>query len=300
VHIRVLGAAAGGGFPQWNCGCSNCLRLRQGRFNGKARTQTQLAVSADDKTWFLLNASPDLRSQIESYPPLHPRAESFRDSPIAGAVLTSAEVDAALGLLLLRESQPFSIYATRAVRDILECDNSLFQVLQRQPDQVKWQCLVPGVRFPLNESGIDCLSMTSGESFPGFVSPTRRNSFEAAEAVIGIVLEHNGRRVAVVPGASHVTADWLACFETCDAIFFDGTFWSEDELIRLVISSKAARDMGHQPVPATLAALSSVPARKIFIHINNTNPMLDEDSEQFRTARAAGWEIAWDGMDVVV
>src|SRR4051794_17022455 len=136
MHVRILGAAAGGGFPQWNCSCSNCRRLRQGTFPGAARSQTQLAVSSDGEHWFLVNASPDLRYQIASFPPLNPRPTSLRNSPIRGVILTSAEVDAALGLLLLRESQPLVVYATEPVRQILAEDNNLFAVLQRQPDQV--------------------------------------------------------------------------------------------------------------------------------------------------------------------
>jgi pyrroloquinoline quinone biosynthesis protein B len=300
VHIRVLGAAAGGGFPQWNCSCSNCRRLRQGRFHGHPRTQAQLAISTNDTNWFLLNASPDLRYQIECFPPLHPHTSHVRHSPITGVVLPSAEVDAALGLLLLRESQPFTVYATNAVRQILISDNSLFQVLRRQADQVRWISVLPGVPFALGDSGIECLPVSTDGGFPGFVSEVRVNDFEPAEAVLGMFLEHSGRRVALFPGASRVRPEWLEQFKTCDVVFFDGTFWSEDELIRLQGSGKTARQMGHQPVADSLRALAGIKARKIFIHINNTNPMLDEDSEEFRKVRDAGWEIAFDGMDLVL
>src|SRR5437763_569557 len=141
MHVRVLGAAAGGGFPQWNCSCPNCRRLRQGSLRGTARSQAQLAISTDTENWFLLNASPDLRYQIESLSPLHPRVISVRHSPINGIVVTSAEVDAAIGLLLLRESQPLAVYATAAVQQLLMEDNSYFGVLRRQPDQVHWQTI---------------------------------------------------------------------------------------------------------------------------------------------------------------
>jgi coenzyme PQQ biosynthesis protein B len=143
MYVRVLGAAAGGGFPQWNCSCSNCRRLRQGTFPGTARSQAQLAISANGENWILANASPDLRYQIESFSPLCPRPASLRQSPIAGVILTSAEVDAALGLLLLRESQPFAVYATGAVRQILADDNTIFRVLHRQTDQVQWRTAAP-------------------------------------------------------------------------------------------------------------------------------------------------------------
>ncbi|MBV8070095.1 MAG: pyrroloquinoline quinone biosynthesis protein PqqB [Acidobacteriaceae bacterium] len=300
MHIRVLGAAAGGGFPQWNCSCTNCLRLRQGRFHGQPRTQAQLAVSTDDASWYLLNASPDLRFQIESFPPLHPQAACLRHSPIAGIVLPSAEVDAALGLLLLRESQPLTVYATSAVRQILTDDNSLFQVLRRQRNQVKWISMMPDVPFALQDSGLECLPVSTDGGFPGFVPEGRRKELDPREAVLGVFLQHQGHRVAVFSGASRVCPDWLEEFNRCDVVFFDGTFWSDDELIQLQGSGKTAREMGHQPVQETVRALAKITARKIFIHINNSNPILDEDSEEFRMTRDAGWEVAFDGMDLVV
>jgi pyrroloquinoline quinone biosynthesis protein B len=300
MHIRVLGAAAGGGFPQWNCSCSNCRRLRQGRFKGTPRTQAQFAISADETNWFLVNASPDLRSQIEAFPLLHPHSSHVRHSPIAGLVLLSAEVDAALGLLLLRESQPLNLYATDAVRQILMADNSVFQVLCRQSDQVTWMRVVPGISFSLADSGIRCLPVSTEGGFPGFVSKERAAQFDPAEAVLGTVLEHGGQRVGLFPGAARVTPEFLALLKTCHLVFFDGTFWADDELIRLQGSGKTARQMGHQPVQDTLLALADIEARKVFIHINNTNPILDEGSEEYRHVREAGWEISFDGMNLTL
>ena len=174
----MLGAAAGGAFPQWNCSCANCRRLRQGRFTGQARSQTQLAISADSEAWYLVNASPDLRYQIESFPPLHPHGSHARHSPIAGLILSSAEVDAALGLLLLRESQPLKVYASDGVRNILTCDNSMFQVLRRQVDQVRWLRLCSGDSVLLDASGIACLPVSTGGGYPGFVAADRAASLE--------------------------------------------------------------------------------------------------------------------------
>ncbi|HEX4170694.1 MAG TPA: pyrroloquinoline quinone biosynthesis protein PqqB [Bryobacteraceae bacterium] len=300
MHIRVLGAAAGGGFPQWNCSCSNCRRLRQGRFKGEPRTQAQFAISTDETNWFLLNASPDLRFQIEAFSLLHPHHSHIRHSPIGGLILLSAEVDAALGLLLLRESQPLTVYATDAVRHILTDDNSFFQVLRRQTDQVTWIRVQTGVSFALADSAIQCLPVSTEGGFPGFVSEERTAQFDSAEAVLGIVLEHGGRRVGLFPGVSRVQPDLLAILRTCDLVFFDGTFWSDDELIRLQGSGKTARQMGHQPVRETLPALAGIKARKVFIHINNTNPILDEGSEEYQRVRDAGWETGFDGMDLVL
>ncbi len=300
MHIRVLGAAAGGGFPQWNCSCPNCRRLRQGGFAGRARSQAQLAISTDDHAWFLVNACPDLRYQIEDFPPLHPQNSDIRHSPVQGIVLLSAEVDAALGLLLLRESQPFAVYSTDAVRQLLTLDNTLFQVLRRQADQVRWHAVSPGNRFSLGDSDIECLPLSAGGGFPGFVPPERADEFSLVEAVLGMLFEYKGRRAAFFPGAPRVNPEWLEHFKTCDVIFFDGTFWSDDELIRLQGHGKTARQMGHQPVVDTVPALAGVNARKILIHINNTNPILDEQSKEFREVRDAGWEIAFDGMDLVL
>src|SRR5579884_3763287 len=166
MYIRVLGAAAGGAFPQWNCSCCNCRRLRQGHFSGSRRSQNQLAVSADGTDWILVNASPDLRDQIESFPPLHPHASTSRNSPIVGVVVLSAEVDAALGLLVLREFQALTVYATSAVRSILTESNSLFGVLRRVPNQVTWIDLVPGEPLLIGESGIRCIPVAVGSGYP--------------------------------------------------------------------------------------------------------------------------------------
>jgi pyrroloquinoline quinone biosynthesis protein B len=305
--VKVLGAAAGGGFPQWNCCCANCRRLRNKEFPGTARSQTQLAISADSSEWFLINASPDLRYQIEGSLFLHPDSSNTRHTPINGVVLTCAEVDAALGLLLLRESQPLNVYATAGVRKLLVEDNSLFGVLRRHTDQVGWHDVVPGKSFSLDSihghpTGIFCTSISTHADFPGHVPPDRAKQLNGADAVIGLFIEHQSRQIAFFPGALAIEPEWLERMETCDAIFFDGTFWSDDELIRIQGDGKTAREMGHLPVgdaDGTLKLLSCLKRpRKIFIHINNTNPMLDESSEEHRRVLEAGWELATDGMEI--
>ncbi len=307
MYVRVLGAAAGGGFPQWNCSCTNCRRLRQGNFDGSARSQAQLAISADAEDWFLVNASPDLRYQIESFSPLHPSSTSFRDSPIHGVLLTSAELDAALGLLLLRESQPFVVYATESVRQLLLEDNDVFNVLRRRPDQVEWRCMALNESFELQRrnrepTGIRCTAISAGGGFPGHVPPERRNVLKVSEAVVGLVFEHNSKRMAFLPGAPAISPEWMMELSGCDLMLVDGTFWSDDELLRVQGGAKTARQMGHLPVGGTggtTEALSSLTRpRKVFIHINNTNPMLDEASAEHGEMRAAGWELAFDGMDL--
>jgi len=249
-----------------------------------------------------VNASPDLRSQIESFPPLTPRPTQSRQSPITGVILTSAEIDASLGLLLLRESQPLVVFATEPVRRVLTEDNSLFAVLQREPDQIRWVRIAPGRAFELDSTAIRCTPVSTHGAFPGFVRPERAAQFDASGAVIGLILEEASRRVAFFPGAPRVASEWFDDMAGCDAILFDGTFWSDDELIRVKGRGKTGRQMGHLPVGdagGTLEQFSGLATpRKIFIHINNTNPMLDEESAEYHRVRASGWELAFDGMEI--
>jgi pyrroloquinoline quinone biosynthesis protein B len=304
MRVKILGSAAGGGFPQWNCACPNCRALRAGTFRGKARTQAQLAVSADTKSWFLLGASPDLRAQIEATTELYPR-EGIRQSPIAGAVLANADIDHVLGLLLLRELQPLRVYATDSVRRIVTEDNSMFAMLQRVPDQVTWNEFPPGTSFPLltavgEQSGLRCLALPLGNHYPAYVSAPRRSQLALFEASQGFVLESpSGGRLAYMPAVPQLEEGLLREFESADVLLFDGTFWSDDELIRIQGSGQTARQMGHVPVSSADGSLSRLAGlrrpRKIYIHINNTNPMLNESGPEYAQVREAGWEIAEDG-----
>ncbi len=305
--VRVLGSAAGGGFPQWNCACPNCSSLRAGTFHGQGRTQTQLAITADFETWFLLGASPDLRTQIESTPGLHPRRATnvTRHSPIAGAVLLNADIDHVLGLLLLRELQPLRVYATKSVRRIVTKDNSMFAMLQRVPNQVSWIEFAPGASFTLSDaegedSGLRCRTLPLGTHFPAYVSAPRRSQLSPLESSLGAIIEStSGKRLAFMPAIPRLEANLIKQFESCDVIFIDGTFWSADELIRIQGSAQSAWDMGHVPVSSSEGSLAKLAhvrhPRKIYVHINNTNPMLNEDSPEYRQVREAGWEIAEDG-----
>jgi pyrroloquinoline quinone biosynthesis protein B len=310
--VKILGSAAGGGFPQWNCACANCRLLRAGNFAGKARTQTQLAISGDGRTWFLLGASPDLRAQIEATPELHPRAEgdATRHSPIAGAVLLNADVDHALGLLLLRELQPLHVYATPSIHRILTKDNSMFAMLQRVPGQVTWTDYQPGSKFLLTtaaaqDSELRCQALPFGMHFPAYVSDARRSQLHPLESSLGLIVESpSGKRLAFMPAVPRF-ADWmLKQFESCDVLLFDGTFWNESELIDLQGSKQTAGDMGHMPVSGpggSLALLEEVKRpRKIYVHINNTNPILNEAGPEHRQVREAGWEIAEDGWQLEI
>jgi pyrroloquinoline quinone biosynthesis protein B len=309
MRVKILGSAAGGGFPQWNCVCVNCRAVRAGSFHGKARTQTQIAITQDDQSWFLLGASPDLRAQIEATPELHPRAQSGREaprhSPIAGVVLANADLDHVLGLLLLRELQPLRVHATASVRSILRQDNTMFGMLERVANQASWEDFTPGESFPLvgpagEDSGLRGRTVSLGTHFPAYVSAARQAELAPRESSLGLLIDSaSGKRLAYMPAIPAIDDALLGEFESADLLFFDGTFWTDDELIRTQGSGHTARQMGHVPVSSSEGSLKKLAGlrrpRKIYLHINNTNPMLDESGPEYRQVREAGWEIAEDG-----
>jgi pyrroloquinoline quinone biosynthesis protein B len=245
-----------------------------------------------------LGASPDLARQIESNPCLHPR-QGLRDSPIASVILTCAEVDQSLGLLLLREMQPFIVYATASVRDILLSDNSMFRMLHRVPRQVEWRAITPGTPFDLEDS-MQVEAIPMGGGYPSYVSAERLARCRADEAVVGLSVRCGDRSMLFLPGVPEIDDALLARMERSDLLLLDGTFWSDDEFIRVWPEARTARAMGHLPISGPSGSLERLAAlrrpRKVFIHINNTNPILDEDSDAYRTVREAGWEVACDGM----
>jgi len=300
--VRVLGAAAGGAFPQWNCACTQCQRLRSGTFAGHPRTQAQVAISEDRVSWTLLNASPDLRVQIEATPQLWPSGNSLH-SPVQSVVITAAEADTVAGLLSLREFQPLDIYATSAVLKILREDNSLFALLDRVPRQASWIEIQPDVAFAVGQLQFKPFSLPGG--FPGFVPADRKAELDAEQAVLGLWIESpSGGRMAYLPGVAKIEDSWREWLDQCDLLLFDGTFWTEDELCRVRGGGKPASAMGHLPLSGACGSLAQLRdiqcARKIFFHINNTNPILDESSEAFAQVRDAGWEVARDGMEIEV
>jgi pyrroloquinoline quinone biosynthesis protein B len=308
--VKILGSAAGGGFPQWNCACANCSALRAGTFRGPARSQTQVAISEDGENWFLLGASPDLRAQIEATAALHPRpnaSNGARRSPISGVVLQSADLDHVLGLLLLRELQPLHVYATAPVLRILRERNSMFGMLNRVPNQIAWHAIVPGAEFALmagdRPSGLRCEAVGLSNRYPAYAREAEGAS-TAPEAVVGVFASVSGKTLACFPAVAQWDDALLERLRSADVVLIDGTFWSDDELIRVQGSGQTAREMGHLPVGGPggmLECLRDVKRpRKIFVHINNTNPMLEERSAERRMALAAGWEIAEDGWEFEV
>jgi pyrroloquinoline quinone biosynthesis protein B len=302
MHILILGSAAGGGFPQWNCGCGNCVGVRNNKFPGKARTQAQIAISSDSSSWFLAGASPDLARQIEKSPHLHPRAS--RDSPITGVVLSSADLDHVLGLLLLRELQPLRVYAASSVLSILREENSMFGMLNRVEPQVVWTPINSESPFPLlsadgNDSGLRCEVLYLSGRYPKYVK-AQAARLDLAQAGAALFFKSaSGARVAYLPAVGNVSNALLERIEGADLLLFDGTFWSDDELIRVQGRGETAHQMGHTPVEESLSLLKDIKVgRRMFIHLNNTNPILNETSDEHRAVRQAGWEVAEDNWQV--
>src|SRR5258707_4647724 len=310
MRIKILGSAAGGGFPQWNCACVNCRRFREGTLRGTARTQTQIAFAPDldANIWFLVCASPDLRAQILATPEMAPQTKSEPHSPIGGVFLSSADVDSVMGLLHLREFQSFFVFAAAAVQRILKKENKIFGALDRADPPVQWQVLSSKGRLGchLSESpgeapAFVCVTIPLGGAYPDYVSEELQRTLSGEEAVLGFVFEQNGKSVFIAPSLSGRNSEWTKAAASSDLVLIDGTFWSDDELIRTGRSKRTAREIGHLPLSGADGLLEQFPksakGRKVLIHINNTNPILDEDSAEHRAALDAGFEIAYDGME---
>lgn len=307
MKIRVLGAAAGGGFPQWNCNHPNSRRARSGDPKAAPRTQSSITLSADGVHWFLFNASPDLRQQLNDNDVLHPR-QGLRHSPIEGVVLTNADVDHVTGLLTLRESQPFIVYGTARVLGVLGA-NSIFNVLN--PAFVQRTPIRLGEEFELKGPAGYCSGLwVRPFSVPGKVAlwledATRGPNFGSVEEdTIGLEVTDRagGRRFFYIPGCAAMTPEIAARLRGADLVFFDGTLWVDDEMIRDGVGVKTGARMGHMSVSGpggTMAAFQDLDIRRrIFIHINTTNPILLDDSAERRAVNDAGWEVAYDGMSV--
>jgi pyrroloquinoline quinone biosynthesis protein B len=282
VRVRVLGSAAGGGFPQWNCHCGTCEAARAG-VRARPRTQSSLAIRGDEGPWFLVNASPDARQQLETLTP--PRVDGVRAPPIAGVLLTDAEIDHSAGLLLLREStSPVRVFGDAAVERALR--GTVLRMLERFCG-VEWQTLEAGRPRPLEESSLVV------EAFPA-----------GADGAAGFVFRDraSGAVMSYAPALASLDDGVLARFAASDLVLVDGTFWRDDELARLGISNRSARAMGHVPLSGpggSLEALAGVQGpRKVLVHINNTNPILLEDSPERDAVVRAGVEVAYDGLEV--
>ncbi|HEY2446150.1 MAG TPA: pyrroloquinoline quinone biosynthesis protein PqqB [Rhizomicrobium sp.] len=307
LHILVLGSAAGGGFPQWNANDEIARRARAGDPNCPFRTQSSLAVSADGRSWVLLNASPDLREQINARGQLQPRAEDAkRSSPIAGVVLTNADVDHVAGLLSLRESQPFALYAHARVLDVL-AENGIFNVLN--PAFVTRRGLPLEETIELCDTTGASLALRIGAfAVPGKVALWRENAASPSLGTrdgdtLGLEIRSGDSADALfyIPGCAAMTNELAARLRHAALVFFDGTLWRDDEMIVQGAGVKTGRRMGHMSCSGPEGSMAAFEAlgvrRKLFIHINNTNPLLMADSSERVEAEARGWEIAHDGME---
>jgi pyrroloquinoline quinone biosynthesis protein B len=299
VRVHILGSAAGGGFPQWNCNCVNCAGLRSGALPAKARTQCSVAVSADGSRWSILNASPDLRAQIFSFPELLPKGR-VRGSGIDAVLLSDAELDHITGLLSLREVQPIRLYCTPQVFEWVFAANPIFAALN-QPDRFRVTRLEDR-KVETVGGGLGFVAIFVSGKVPTYVK-TPAASCDGAAVAYRLIDNDAGSSLLYVPAIKEIDERFIAAAAACDCLLFDGSFWSNDEMERRGTGTRTASEMGHMPIsgPAgSLARLSHLQLRKIYTHINNTNPILDETSAERREIEKAGWEVAEDGMDFTV
>jgi len=308
LRVVVLGAAAGGGVPQWNCGCRVC-RMARTEHPELQSTQASIAISADGDHWFLINASPDLRQQLIATPQLHPATGQLRHSPVAGVILTNGEIDAVAGLLSMREGWPFTIYAHPRVLSILN-SNSIFNVLseknvRRQPIEVN-EAFEPGLPDG-SPSGIEVLPFAVPGKGAWYLEGKAHPAGETGDGdTLGLRIQDKatGKHFYFLAACANVTDDLRSRLEGASAIFFDGTVWRDDELIAAGLGNKTGQGMGHIAMSGTSGAIESLDSldidRKIFLHINNSNPVLLRDSAERATAERAGWQIPADGTEITL
>jgi pyrroloquinoline quinone biosynthesis protein B len=297
MKIIMLGAAAGGGFPQWNSNAGGCRRARSGDPLAKSRTQTSVAVSRDGERWFVLNASPDLRQQINDTQALHPR-DGLRHTPIAGVVLTGGDVDVVAGLLTLRERQPFTLHASHRIHDVLDA-NPIFEVLAREVVTRSVEQL--GVPFTL-ELGLTARFFAVPGKVPLYLeSGSEPPPIIIDDTTVGLEIVEGDKRMLFIPGCAAMPEDLRARLAGVDIVFFDGTLWRDDEMVAAGLGGKTGQRMGHMSLSGpqgTIEAFRTVPVRrKVIIHMNNSNPVLLADSPERAEAEAAGWTIGEDGME---
>jgi pyrroloquinoline quinone biosynthesis protein B len=308
LRVVVLGAAAGGGVPQWNCGCPVCRAARTEHPELRS-TQASIAVGTDGDHWFLINASPDLRQQLIATPQLHPKAGQLRMSPIAGVILTNGEIDAVAGLLSMREGSPFTIYAHARVLAILKA-NSIFNVLaennvRRQPidaDQPFEPTLPDG-----SPCGIEILPFAvSGKGAWYLEGKVHPGGNDGAGDTIGLRIKDksSGKFFYFVAACAVVTDELKTRLAGAPLVFFDGTVWRDDELIAAGLGNKTGQAMGHIAMSGDQGAIAALDGldigQKVFLHINNSNPALLRGSSERKIAERAGWQIAADGMEIVL
>lgn len=304
MKVRVLGSAAGGGFPQWNCNCANCYGLRQGTIKASARSQSSIALSIDEDRWILINASPDIRAQISSFPAIQPQ-RGLRGSGIHAVVLVDSQIDHTSGLLMLREGCPLSVYATDMVKQDLSTGFPIFTMLESWNGGIDYNPMpVDGSSFQID--GAERLRLTAvplkGKAPP--YSPHRNNPHLGDN--IGLYIEdlEDGSKLFYSPGLGGIDDQVLKFMSNSDCLMVDGTFWREDEMLVAGVGTKLAAEMGHLPQSGDQGMIEVLRQfshqRKILIHINNTNPILIEDSPERAELDKEGIEVSYDGMEVAL
>ncbi|MBM4208650.1 MAG: pyrroloquinoline quinone biosynthesis protein PqqB [Gammaproteobacteria bacterium] len=301
MKIRILGSGAGGGFPQWNCNCHNCKRIRAGEMTGKRRTQSSIAVSSDNENWLLINASPDIRAQLGAFPAIQPK-HGLRDTGIKAVLLIDSQIDHTTGLLMLREGKPLDVYCTEMVRQDLTTGFPIFTMLSHYCTVNHHPVPIDGGSFTIPAiADLRFYTQALKSKAPPY-SPHRHDPHDGDN--IGLVIEQisTGKRVYYAPGLGEIEAHVMTNMLNADCVLVDGTFWTEDEMIDLSLSKKKAAEMGHLPQSGhggMIEVLDKVTkARKILIHINNSNPILDEASQAHRQLLQAGIELAYDGLEI--
>jgi pyrroloquinoline quinone biosynthesis protein B len=294
MRVRILGSAAGGGFPQWNCNCRTCTAARDPHTAASSRTQSSIAVRAENGPWFLINASPDLRQQLAELP--SDPVTALRDSRVAGILLTDAEIDHTAGLLLMRESNhPLEIYSSEAVRQALTIDYPVLTMLDRYCG-VRWSPLEPGEPVVL-DGVLEVDAFPTGGDVPLFVTG------EGGPTAMGLTItdRETGGVFTYAPAVEAIDGEIGERFGRSDCVFVDGTFWTADELVELGLAERNAYAMGHMPLSGpegSLATLETLPARTVLVHVNNTNPILIDDSPERAIVDASGIDVGYDGMEV--
>ena len=292
-RARILGAAAGGGLPQWNCGCNNCNLARAGKI--PSQTQSSVAFTGNGKDWAILNASPDIRQQFADCPDLHPTG--LRNLPLHSVLVTNGDIDHVAGLLTLREMQPFKIFATKSIHDVLE-ENPVFSALNASVVRRETVSLDTPVEIA---PGLSAELFAVPGKVPLYLEGDVVKTDLEGEQTVGVKLEANGATAFYIPGCSKMTESLAARLKGADMAFFDGTVWRDDEMIRSGVGAKTGARMGHMAMSGpegSIAAFAPLGVRrKIFVHMNNTNPALDPASPERAEAEAAGWTIAQDQME---
>lgn len=296
LRVTVLGAAAGGGLPQWNCGCRNCDLARQGII--PAQTQSSIAVTADDTAWAIVNASPDLREQLRAAPWLHPTG--LRESPIRSVLVTNGDIDHVAGLLTLREQQPFTLFATAEIQRVL-AENPIFDAVSR--DLVGRPVIDLDQPFAL-APGLQATLFAVPGKVPLYLEGDTVDTELEGEQTVGVHLVAGDRSAFYIPGCAALRPALKARLDGATCVFFDGTLWADDEMVVAGLSQKTGARMGHMSMSGPNGSMAAFEGlridRKVFVHMNNTNPVLRPDASERREAEARGWTIASDGMEITI